>query len=166
VWRRLFEWTTGGKPFTRLLTAMQGEVPRWDQPLGQNGEGLTTRSAYPSSHPYSFLLLIVSLAQAQSVADDRIVAANGASPRQALQRNYPGSSLSFVSGSAITRITAGVKARLRPSPAKFRSAGRAFTLPAKSVSDEKRILLSGDDGYALTWNISRLFSATRTELAQ
>lgn len=46
--------------------------------------------------------------------------------------------------SAITRITAGVKARRRPSPAKFRSAGRAFTLRVGSVSDEKRILLSGE----------------------
>src|SRR5215469_17856947 len=85
------------------------------------------------------------------MADDRVAPANRASPRQTLQRNYPGSSLSFASGSAITRITAGVKARRRPSPAKFRSAGRAFTLPAKSVSDEKRILLSGDDRDALTF---------------
>lgn len=130
---------------------MQSEVPKWDQALGQNREGLPARTAYPSSHPYSFLLVVVSLAEAPSVANDRIVAANGASPRQALQRNYPGSGLSFVSGSAITRITAGVKARRRPSPAKFRSAGRAFTLPVKSVSDEKRILLSGDDGDALTF---------------
>ena len=142
--RRLFEWLTGGELFTRLVPAMQGEMPRWDQPMGQNREGFTTRAAYPSSHPYSFLLLVVSLAQAQSVTDDRIVAAKGASPRQALQRNYPGSSLSFSSGSAITRITAGVEARRGSSPAKFRS-GRAFTLAAKSVSDEKRILLSGAD---------------------
>ena len=57
------------------------------------------------------ILAVVALTQAPSVADDRIVTANGTSPRQAIQRNYPGSMLSFASSSAIKRITAGVKAR-------------------------------------------------------
>jgi hypothetical protein len=51
------------------------------------------------------------LPEAQSMADDRVIAAQWAQPRQQLQRNYPGSMLSLVSGSAIKRITAGVKAR-------------------------------------------------------
>ena len=46
-----------------------------------------------------------------SVADDRAVPANRTSPRQEVQRDHPGSMLSFASGSAIKRITAGVKAR-------------------------------------------------------
>jgi hypothetical protein len=58
-----------------------------------------------------FAPVIVSLAASPSVPDDRVVLANRTSPRQAIQRNYPGSMLSFVSGSAIKRITAGVKAR-------------------------------------------------------
>jgi hypothetical protein len=58
-----------------------------------------------------FAPVIVGLAESPSVADDRVVLANRTSPRQAIQRNYPGSMLSFVSGSAIKRITAGVKAR-------------------------------------------------------
>ena len=45
------------------------------------------------------------------MADDRVVAANRTSPRQEVQRDHPGSMLSFASGSAIKRITAGVKAR-------------------------------------------------------
>jgi hypothetical protein len=45
------------------------------------------------------------------MADDRVVLANRASPRQKFQRDYPGSALSFASGSAMKRITAGVKAR-------------------------------------------------------
>jgi hypothetical protein len=53
----------------------------------------------------------VTLTQAPSVADDGVVKANGTSPRQEVQRNHPGSMLSFTSGSAIKRITAGVKAR-------------------------------------------------------
>src|SRR5208283_504082 len=98
-------WLTGGKPLACLLSALQGEMPRRYQPMRQNRKGLAAKTANPSSHPYSCLMLIMSLAEAPSVADDRIVAANGASSRQALQRNYPGSGLSFVSGSAITRIT-------------------------------------------------------------
>jgi hypothetical protein len=55
--------------------------------------------------------VIVGLTKPLSVADDRVVSASRTPPRQAIQRNYPGSMLSFVSGSAIKRITAGVKAR-------------------------------------------------------
>ena len=57
------------------------------------------------------MLVIMALTEAPSVADDRVVTANRTSPRQALQRDPPGSMLSFTSGSAIKRITAGVKAR-------------------------------------------------------
>jgi len=53
----------------------------------------------------------------------------------------PGSMLSFASGSAIKRITAGVKARRRPFPAKFRSAGRAFTLRKVSFERKKNTAL-------------------------
>jgi len=55
--------------------------------------------------------VIVALTESPSVADDRVVAANGTSPRQEVQRDHPGSMLSFTSGSAIKIITAGVKAR-------------------------------------------------------
>jgi hypothetical protein len=53
----------------------------------------------------------VGLAEPPSVANDRVVLAERAQPRQEMQRHYPGSMLSLVSGSAIKRITAGVKAR-------------------------------------------------------
>jgi len=55
--------------------------------------------------------VIVSLAVPLSMPDDRVLPANRASPRKKIQRDHPGSLLSFVSGSAIKRITAGVKAR-------------------------------------------------------
>jgi hypothetical protein len=54
---------------------------------------------------------IMGWAEPPSMADDRVVAANRTSPRQELQRDHPGSMLSFASGSAIKIITAGVKAR-------------------------------------------------------
>ncbi len=57
------------------------------------------------------MLVIVSLAESPAVANDRVVLAERAQPRQQMQRHYPGSMLSLVSGSAIKRITAGVKAR-------------------------------------------------------
>jgi hypothetical protein len=56
-------------------------------------------------------LVIVRLPESPSMADDRVVAAQRAQPRQQMQWNYPGSMLSLVSCSAIKRITAGVKAR-------------------------------------------------------
>ena len=65
----------------------------------------------PASHPNVFVPVIVALAQPLSMADDRVVAANWTSPRQEVQRDHPGSMLSFASGSAIKIITAGVKAR-------------------------------------------------------
>ena len=49
--------------------------------------------------------------------------------------------LSFASGSAIKRITAGVKAAA-DRPCQSLDLRPAFTLPAKSVPNEKRILLS------------------------
>ena len=64
-----------------------------------------------ASHPDAFVLVIVGRAGTQSMADDRLVPADRTSPRQQVQWDHPGSMLSFVSGSAIKRITAGVKAR-------------------------------------------------------
>ncbi len=62
-------------------------------------------------HPNEFVLGIVGLAEPPSVADDRVAAAKRTSPRQEVQRDYPGSTLSFASGNAIKIITAGVKTR-------------------------------------------------------
>jgi len=56
--------------------------------------------------------VVVGLAEPAAVASDRMILAERAQPRQEMQRHYPGSMLlSLVSGSAIKRITAGVKAR-------------------------------------------------------
>jgi len=55
----------------------------------------------------------MSLLAAAAVTDDRVPAANRTSARQLRQvdLSYPGSVLSFDHGSAIKRITAGVKVR-------------------------------------------------------
>ena len=70
-------------------------------------------------------------------ADDREVPANWTPPWQVVQWDHPGSVLSFASGSAIKRITAGVKAAADRSLRKFRSAGRAFTLRQSQFRTKK-----------------------------
>jgi hypothetical protein len=55
--------------------------------------------------------VVVALTESPAVADDRVVTTDWTSPRQEVQRDHPGSMLSFASGSAIKRITAGLKAR-------------------------------------------------------
>jgi hypothetical protein len=94
-----------------------------------------------ATHPNVFVVFIVGLAVTPSMTDDRVVAANRTSPRQEVQGDHPGSMLSFASGSAIKRITAGVKARRWFSlPGLLRRP--AFTLLVYSLSNEKRKLLS------------------------
>jgi hypothetical protein len=64
-----------------------------------------------ASHPNAFLLVVVGLAEPPSMTDDGVVPANRTLPREEVQGDHPGSLLSFGSGGAIKRITAGVKAR-------------------------------------------------------
>jgi hypothetical protein len=101
---------TGGDVLTGLLPAVQSEWRRWRQPIGQNRESLPARLADSAPHPDGFVLFVMALTQSPPVANNSIGKANGTSSRQGLQRDHPGSMLSFNSGSAIKRITAGVKA--------------------------------------------------------
>jgi hypothetical protein len=146
---------TGGDALTGLLPAAKAVVTGGRQPIGQGSEGLSTRSTDSTSHPDAFVLVIVALTQSPPVADDRVITANGTSPRQQVQRDYPGSALSSASGSAIKRITAGVKAAA-DRRCQVSIWGPAFTLPVKSVSNEKRILLSVARREAVIQNIGRL----------
>jgi hypothetical protein len=102
---------TCGDELTGLLPAMQAERRRRQKPIGQDREGLSARITNPASHPNAFVPVIMGLAGSPSVADDRVTPANRTLPRQEIQGDHPGSMLSFSSGSAIKRITAGVKAR-------------------------------------------------------
>src|SRR6202035_5212809 len=98
-------------PLTSLLPSTQGVVSVRRQPIGLDREGLPARLTDSAAHPNAFLTGIVGWTEPSSMADDRVVRANRTSPRQEVQRDYPGSMLSFASGSAIKRITAGVRAR-------------------------------------------------------
>ena len=109
----LFQRIAGRDPLTRLLATAQRVVCRRSQPVGQDRERLPARSTQTASHPNSSTAIIVGWTKSPSVADDRVLSTQWALPRQAVQRNYPGSRgsrLSFPSGSAIKRIKAGVKA--------------------------------------------------------
>jgi hypothetical protein len=100
-----------GDAFASLLAATQGEMPSRRQPLGQDRKRLAAWMTDSAPHHYAFMLVVVGLAESPSMADDRVVPADRTLPRQHAQWDHPGSTLSFASGSAIKRITAGVKAR-------------------------------------------------------
>jgi hypothetical protein len=146
---------TGRDVLTGLLSAVKSVVAVWRQPIGQDGEGFPARLTDSTPHPDAFVLVIVALTQSPSVADDRVITANGTSSRQQVQRDHPGSALSSASGSAIKRITAGVKAAA-DCRCQVSIWGPAFTLPVKLASNEKRILLFRCSPRALAQNIGRL----------
>ena len=54
------------------------------------------RTQIQPPHPDAFVSVVVGLAEPPAVANDRIVLADRTSPRQQVQRHYPGSMLSFV----------------------------------------------------------------------
>ena len=111
MWRGLLSGVAGDDPFAGLLPTRHAEMSRRCQPVRQDREGRPARPANPAAHPDAIVLVVMGLAEPPAVANDRFVPAERAQPRQEMQRHYPGSMLSLVSGSAIKRITAGVKAR-------------------------------------------------------
>jgi len=111
VRRCLLNGSSGGDVLTSLLPATQAERRRGNEPIGQDRESLSARITNRASYPDAFVPVIVTLAESSSVPDDRVAKAKRTLPRQEGQRDHPGSMLSFSSGSAIKRITAGVKAR-------------------------------------------------------
>jgi len=82
-------------------------------------------------------VLIVSRPAPSAVPNNRVPSTERKLARQQSQRNYPGSRLSFLSGSAIKRIKVGVKALFADSSAKIRSANLSLHPPVKLASNEK-----------------------------
>ena len=147
----------GGDPLARLLPAVKAVVPGWSQPIGQNRESLPARFTESAPHPDAFVLVIVALASAPSMANDRVAVTNWTTPRQALQRNHPGSMLSSASGSAMKRITAGVKAAADRSLPSFDL--RTGLHPPGKVSLERKqnTAFQGSPRAPLARDIGRLF---------
>jgi hypothetical protein len=118
----------------------------------------------PTTHPDAFVPVIVSWAESLSMADDRVVQAHRASPWEEIQRDHPGSMLSFASGSAIKRITAGVKAR-RDRPCQVSICWTGLHPPVKSVSNENKNTAFRSGTRAFLFDIGRFISTYR-ELAR
>ena len=151
----------GGDPFTGLLSAMQTVRRRRHQPIGQDREGLVTRVADSASHPDAFVPVVVSLTGTPSMSNDRVVLADRTSPRQEVQGDHPGSMLSFASGSAIKRITAGVKARRWTVLCESSDLRWGLHPPTKSDSNEKKNTALRCRPRAPLRNIGRFISTSR-----
>ena len=102
--RCLFYRITGGDLFTGLLATTQTVVPKRNQPVWQYRECLLALRTTSTPNPHAYVHVIVRLPESLAMADDRGSLTNWTPPWQAIQRNYPGSMLSFASGSAITKI--------------------------------------------------------------
>ena len=107
----LLNRVTGTNPLPGQLSTPQSVVPGRRQLIRQDREGLAARLTDSAPHPDACAPVIVPLTNSPAMADDGVVMANRTAPRQKFQGDHPGSLLSFASGSAIKRITAGVKAR-------------------------------------------------------
>ncbi len=108
---RLLRTVASADSLAGLLSTIQAEMSERCQPVRQDCEGLLAGPTDSATRPEDVALIIVALTESSSVADDRVIVADRTSPRQEVQWDHPGSMLSFASGSAIKRITAGVKAR-------------------------------------------------------
>ena len=96
--------------FPRLPPATDAVVTAGRRPDGQDRESLPAWRTSAAANPSPVAILIVCLFSSDSMTDDGLVVAKRTPPRQKTQRDYPGSVLSSVSGSAIKKIKAGVKA--------------------------------------------------------
>jgi hypothetical protein len=108
---RLLGNDAGADSVARLLATPQSEMRERNEPIRQDGEGLSAWMTDTATDPDALVSVIVRLPESSSVADDRLALAKRAQPREQMKRDHPGSVLSCVSGSGIKRITAGVKAR-------------------------------------------------------
>jgi hypothetical protein len=138
-------------------------VPGRRRPVGQHREGLVAGATTAPPNPDLLVPFVVRIFEALSVTDDGPLAANRAQPGEQLQRDlgHPGSVLFSGSGSAIKRITAGVKAG-PDRRCQVSIWGLAFTLQGKSVPNEKRILRSDYRPQTLAHNIGRFKTTTRS----
>ena len=102
-----------GSRFPGLFPAAQAVLAVGRRPVGQDGEGQSTRPAHTAANPNPVVAFVVCLFPPPAMTGDRVLAAPRTAPWQERQRKgrHPGSDLSSDSGSAIKRITAGVKAR-------------------------------------------------------
>src|SRR4029453_439139 len=95
---RLLNTLPCGDAVTRLLSAMQAEMTRRHQPIGEDREGVAARMTAPASHPDPVVPQVVCLLAPPAMPDDGIAAAHRTTSREQLQRErrHPGSGLSWL----------------------------------------------------------------------
>ena len=99
--------------FPGLFPAAKAVEAVGRRPVRQDGEGQSTGPAHAAADPNPVVAFVVGLFPPSAMTDDGVLAALRTPSWQERQRkrSHPGSDLSSGSGSAIKRITAGVKAR-------------------------------------------------------
>jgi hypothetical protein len=146
--RRLLHGMACGDALASLLAAKQAERRRGHKPIGQDRESPPARLTYSAAHPNTFVPVVMSMPEAPSMADDGAVPTDRTLSREKIQGDYPGSALSFVSGSAIKRITAGVRACRWVLPAR--------TVPATGLHPPGRFVFERKTERSPSRNSSRL----------
>jgi len=106
----LLQRFASGHALACQLAATQAERRRWRLPAWQNCERDSAGRTDAASNPDEGVPVIMTLPEPPAVSDDRVALAHRTLSREQTQRNHPGSELSSAAGSAIKRITAGVKA--------------------------------------------------------
>jgi hypothetical protein len=107
----LFDRFAGRNAVAGELAAAQTECCGGRQRARQNCERKSARVTDATPNPDEVVMIVMGLSVSAAVADDGLGLAHRAAAREQAQGNHPGSELSSVSGNAIKRITAGVKAR-------------------------------------------------------
>lgn len=135
--RGLLDRIAGGNPLTSLMPTVKAVMRAWSQPLRQNREALPARHTDSTPHPDTFVLAIMTLASAPSMANDRVTVANWTPPRQALQRNHPRLDVVFCFGQCDKKNHGWREGPPLTVPAKVSICCRAFTLPTKFIFERK-----------------------------
>jgi hypothetical protein len=81
VRHRLLGRITGDDPFAGLLSTTQAEMPKRNEPVGQNCECLLASSTNPPPNLHMLVTVIVRLPKPPAVTDDRRGLTNWAPPR-------------------------------------------------------------------------------------
>jgi hypothetical protein len=156
-----------GRRFPGLFPAAKAVLAVGRRPVRQDGEGQSTRPAHAAADPNPVVAFVVGLFPPPAMTGDRVLAASRTPSWHERQRkcSHPGSNLSSGSGSAIKRITAGVKAPAADCVlARVRICEGAFTLPLYSNSNEKEYCRLPPSANAFILRIGRYTAVFRPEL--
>ena len=129
-------------PLTGLLPATQAVMADGAEPIGQDREGLPARPTDSAAHPDAFVLVIVAWRSRRPWPMIVSLPQNGTSPRQEVQRDLPRVDVVFRLWQCDKENHGWREGPPLTVPAKVSICWPGLHPPVKSVSNEKRILLS------------------------